>query len=276
MQQVAVILPAAGSSGRFLASGGTGDKLMKTVGGKAVLLRAAEAFLGRAEVVQVLVAAPPDRVDDYEAHFGEALRFQGGAIVPGGRIERWDTVKEALKHVDPLCTHIAVHDAARPMVSEALVGRVFEAAKQRPAVIPGLAVSDSLKRAGEPVQAEADVADLILGGEAGGGLTLRPVHEAVDRSGLIAVQTPQVFERDVLVEAYAKLEAGELDPAGITDDAGLVQAMGVEVVAVEGEATNLKVTRVDDLTLCEALCKTHEQAAQQDAVKRLFGDDDDD
>jgi 2-C-methyl-D-erythritol 4-phosphate cytidylyltransferase len=121
-----------------------------------------------------------------------------------------------------------------------------------PAVIPGLAVADTLKRVSEEtVRAEAEdaVADLILGEAAEAATSKgRFVQGTVDRTNLVAVQTPQIFEIGLLRRAYA-----QADLSGATDDAGLVERLGEKVLVVDGEFRNLKITVPDDLSLMRTM-----------------------
>jgi 2-C-methyl-D-erythritol 4-phosphate cytidylyltransferase len=245
--RVSVIIPAAGSSRRYGM-----DKLGQDLGGRALLLRTVELFTKRDEVRSIIVAGPPDDLDAFRDRFGAQLGFHGVQIVAGGRVERWETVKNALAAVPADATHVAVHDAARPGASDELIGRVFEAAKVHPAVIPGLAVADTLKRVGEEaVRAEEEdaVADLILGESAEAATSKgRVVQSTVDRTNLVAVQTPQVFEIGLLRRAYA-----QPDLSGATDDAALIERLGEKVVVVDGEFRNLKITVPADLSLMRTM-----------------------
>jgi 2-C-methyl-D-erythritol 4-phosphate cytidylyltransferase len=245
--RVSVIIPAAGSSRRYGM-----DKLGQDLGGRALLLRTVELFTKRDEVRSIIVAGPPDDLDAFRDRFGAQLGFHGVQIVAGGRVERWETVKNALAAVPADATHVAVHDAARPGASDELIGRVFEAAKVHPAVIPGLAVADTLKRVGEEaVRAEEEdaVADLILGDSAEAATSKgRVVQSTVDRTNLVAVQTPQVFEIGLLRRAYA-----QPDLSGATDDAALIERLGEKVVVVDGEFRNLKITVPADLSLMRTM-----------------------
>ena len=232
--RVAVIVPAAGSGHRF----GAGDKLAADFGGRPVLLRSVEPFTKRDEVDAIIVAGPPDDLEGFQDRYGAQLGFLGGTVVEGGRRERWETVLRALEAVPEGCTHVAIHDGARPLVDDDLVGRVFEAGRTRPAVVPGVPVRDTLKRCGEEVfeAAERDATvDAILGlddDEAAGDILggspeepapppghqvgAREIQETVSRVGLHRVQTPQLFDIELLRRAYAQ---PELD--GATDDAML-------------------------------------------------------
>lgn len=222
------------------------------LGGRALLLRTVELFTKRDEVRSIIVAGPPDDLDAFRDRFGAQLGFHGVQIVAGGRMERWETVKNALAAVPNDATHVAVHDAARPGASDELIGRVFEAAQVHAAVIPGLAVADTLKRVSEEtVRAEAEdaVADLILGESAEAATSKgRFVQSTVDRANLVAVQTPQVFEIGLLRRAYA-----QADLAGVTDDAALIERLGEKVLVVDGEFRNLKITVPNDLALMRTM-----------------------
>jgi 2-C-methyl-D-erythritol 4-phosphate cytidylyltransferase len=245
--RICVVIPAAGSSRRYGM-----DKLGQDLGGRALLLRTVELFTKRDEVRSIIVAGPPDDLDDFRDRFGAQLGFHGVRIVPGGRVERWETVKSALDAVPEDATHVAVHDAARPGASDELIGRVFEAAKVHPAVVPGLPVADTLKRVSEQaVRAEEEdaVADLILGESADAATSKgRFVEGTIDRTNVVAVQTPQVFEIGLLRRAYA-----QADLSGATDDAGLVERLGERVLVVDGELRNLKVTVPADLALMRTM-----------------------
>jgi 2-C-methyl-D-erythritol 4-phosphate cytidylyltransferase len=145
-------------------------------------------------------------------------------MVTGG-VSRADSVRAGLAAVPDDAEIIVVHDAARPLASPSLFTTVVEAVRLDGAscVIPVLPVSDTLKRTS-------------------GGL----VVSTVDREGLVTVQTPQAFAAATLREAHR-------DGGLTTDDAGLVEQMGVAVRTVPGDPRNLKITRHEDLGLAEAL-----------------------
>lgn len=272
---VAVILPAAGLGTRF-GSGQTA-KIELDLDGRAVFLRAIDALreCPRRGITQIILAVNPDAIESFRFKWGDACTFAGVTIVPGGRQERWETVQRALEHVGEGITHVAVHDAARPLVSQALLDRVFDAARRFDAVIPGHPVSATLKRVArfdEDQDRTPDPLAGILGEDATPRVTVQRVVETLDRRDVIEVQTPQVFALPLIRRAYATL--GEHPHA--TDDAMLVEALGHPVHVVEGELTNLKITRPDDLKLAAAIVAMHKpQHAARTARQRLFGDDDD-
>ena len=176
-------------------------------------------FAAHPAVNAVIVVAPVDRLEDAKA-------LTGPDVVAGGAT-RQASVAAGLAALPPDVDLVLVHDVARAFVPAEVIDRVVAALRDgADAVIPTRPVTDTIKRV-----------------DAGGGRVI----ETVDRSTLVAVQTPQGFRRDVLVAAHA---SGATD---ITDDAGLVEALGATVVAVDGADEAFKITRPWDLLLAEAV-----------------------
>ncbi len=274
--RIAVIIPAAGQSKRFLADsplgGKTVSKLDADLDGKPVLLRSVELFTNRPLITQIIVAADPDNLDAFKFRWADKLALLGARIVAGGRKERWETVLNAISALDANITHIAVHDAARPVTSAALIDRVVEAAAKFPAVIPGITVSATVKRT-EPVPAaepSADPIDAILGSAGKSPIDAYRVTETIPRNNLWLIQTPQIFERKLLEKAYAQITAGKANTAAITDDAGLVEALGEAVHVVAGDPLNVKITVPDDLkfALTVQLMRTGRTVSEKLGPKR--------
>jgi 2-C-methyl-D-erythritol 4-phosphate cytidylyltransferase len=225
--KVAVVIPAAGRSTRF---GGREKKPFTLLDGRPVWLRSTELFWTRDDVTKVyLVIAPGDR-EEFRTRFGHLVAFANAELVDGGA-ERFDSVGNALARVPDSVGFVAVHDAVRPLTPGAVIDAVFAAARAHGAAVPAVPVADTLKRV-DPVT------NRVTGTE--------------PRAGLWQAQTPQVFRRDWLAEAYAK--RGEL-PGRITDDAQLVEALGHPVAVVPGSAVNFKITTKDDLDLADAVLK---------------------
>jgi 2-C-methyl-D-erythritol 4-phosphate cytidylyltransferase len=250
--RLAVIIPAAGSSSRFnteaAASGvealGARSKLDEDLGGRTVLQRTIELFNTRPETEAVIVAGPygEEAMAAFRFRHADMLAMLGVTIVRGGASQRWETVKAALDAVPAAATHVAVHDAARPACPPDLIDRVLDAAQRFPAVVPGVEIDSTIKRTGGTVSDEkADPLAGILGVE--DKAPLHAVKETVDRDGLVLAQTPQVFERSLLVRAYAQADMTS------TDDAGLVERLGERVVVVRGDPRNIKITRPVDLDM---------------------------
>ena len=252
---LAVILPAAGFGRRYEAAGGLRHKLDEDLGGKPLLQRTVETFTkfddDDVTISEIIVAGPHDEtaLAEFRQQHADRLGLLSARIVRGGETHRWQTVAAALGQVSETCTHVAIHDAARPCLSFELLRRVLRAARTHPAVIPGLSIHDTVKRTqetGETVGGDDPVA-AILGESAAAKQPLRIVRETPDREGLVLVQTPQVFRLELLRRAYA-----QKDLTG-TDDASLVERLGERVVVVEGEPRNIKVTVPADLALARAI-----------------------
>jgi len=253
--RIAVVIPAAGFSKRY--SQGEEfprSKLDEDLGGRPVLQRTVELFTNHDVVSAIIVAGPADEqaYAQFRARHADKLGLLGVTLCPGGRTHRYETVRNALAAVPSDATHIAVHDAARPCTPPDLIERLFEAAAKYPAVVPGVEASDTLKRvsAREHTDTDIDPLDAILGAAGKVNVIVRMVEETIDRSRVIAAQTPQVFRADLLRRAYA-----QADLSG-TDDAQLVERLGQPVTVIEGDPRNIKITRPVDLALARAILGT--------------------
>ena len=183
----------------------------------------------------VVVAAPPDDRDAVAALLARVLPAAAVRVVAGGE-SRSRSVRAALAVLPDEVDVVLVHDAARPLTPVGLVEAVDAAVRGgHPAVVPALPVVDTVKA----VAPDPD------------GSGVEEVVGTAERAALRAVQTPQGFRRDTLDQAYAAAEAeGALDA---TDDAGLVERLGVPVVVVPGDEQAFKVTRPLDLLLADAV-----------------------
>lgn len=223
----AVILPAAGCSRRF---GGGRDKLFEPLGGQAVIGRAADAFLARPDVGCVVI--PTNQRDRIQPLLPSSSPSGTDARVRfcAGGASRAASVLAALRHVPAAFEWVAVHDAARPLVSQALIDRTFAAARHRGAAVPAMPVSLTVKQASGPLPAR--------------------VERTIPRHTLWSMQTPQAMRRADLLDAY---ERCPIPLAEVTDDTQLLELAGREVWLVEGEERNLKITTASDLRLAEML-----------------------
>jgi len=216
MSAVALVVAA----GRGERLGSSGPKAFVMCGGRAMLEWSIDALKAVPEIGHIVVATPPG----VEAPAGTTGVFGGE--------ERSHSVRAALHHTlagDP----VLVHDAARPLVTPEIVR----------ATLAGLAGG------ADAAIAAAPVADTIKRGAGDDG---RTVAATLDRAGLWAIQTPQVFRRDVLERALAQ---DHEVLAAATDDASLVEAMGGTVRLVESSRENFKVTTPEDLRLADLLLR---------------------
>lgn len=223
----AAIVPAAGASSRF----GDSDKLWAMLCGIPVLARTLKALEETSEVGEIIVAARKDCLDNV-AELGKTYGITKlRAVVRGGNT-REESVKAGLLAVSPEAALVCVHDAARPLATPDLIGRLIRLADTVNAVIPAIPVRDTVKTVRQ------------------GAITSTPKRE-----DLRLAQTPQVFDRHLLEAAILKAEA---DKKNYTDDASAVEALGVCVRVLEGERENIKLTYPEDMAYAELLLKLRE------------------
>ncbi len=229
--RIAVIVVAAGSGTRL---GAPTPKAFVPVGGITLLGRALHSVLGMSEAAQVVVVVPAELVDDATVIAADLAGVASASlsVIAGGET-RQQSVRAGLRMVHPAAQVVLVHDAARALTPTALFERVVAEVDSRGhGVVPGLPVSDTVKR----VDAHSDIV------------------ETVDRSALSAVQTPQGFPKDDLIEAYDR--AAE----EATDDAALVSASGRRVSVVPGDPLAFKITTPWDLRRAEELVSRRDGA----------------
>lgn len=224
MPFLSLIIAAAGQGRRL----GCGDnKVFLPLAGKAMLAYSLAVAGSSPLVDEIIIVTRPGDIPRCRQIAASGGGNKVRAIVAGGA-ERQDSIAAALKAVAPAAEWVAVHDGARPFLTVELLERVIMAARTTGAAIVALPVKETLKQGG------AD------------GL----VTATLDRRGLWSVQTPQVFRREWLDEAYH--EAAQRGWQA-TDDATLVERMGYPVKLVPGEETNIKITTPGDLILAGAL-----------------------
>ena len=226
---VAVVITAAGSGERL---GPGAPKAHRLIAGKPLFWYSLCTFVSIPEISHVIVVARDDELgnvrDSVEAD--EALVFDHCHldVVAGGET-RQESVARGLAALDDQDEFVLVHDAARALVPRSVVESVIAQLKAgREAVIPVVAVTDSMR--------EFDGTD---------------VGAVVPRSHLVAVQTPQGFTRDVVLRAHR--EVGARSGVAATDDASLVELLGIPIVHVDGSPDAFKVTYANDLLLAESL-----------------------
>jgi 2-C-methyl-D-erythritol 4-phosphate cytidylyltransferase len=220
MSLTAAIIVAAGAGERI--AGGTLKQLMPLVDAPMVVW-SARALASVCELL--VVAAPPGREDDVR----EALASVEVHGVVAGGATRQESVWNALEALPDGVARVLIHDAARPCVSPALLGRIVAALDESDAVVPVIPAVDTLVR-----EAENRV-DAIL-----------------DRAHVAAVQTPQAFAVDLITRAHRKARASGFQSS---DDGSLVLALGECVATVRGDRTNIKVTYPEDFAVAEAILK---------------------
>jgi 2-C-methyl-D-erythritol 4-phosphate cytidylyltransferase/2-C-methyl-D-erythritol 2,4-cyclodiphosphate synthase len=237
--RTAALVPAAGRGERL---GPGAPKALRAIGGEPILRHAVRGLLGSGRIDLVVVAAPPTAEGLAEvARILSAVDPDRLLIVPGGAT-RQQSVALALAAVPPECDVVLVHDAARALTPPSTIADVVDAVRAgADAVIPVLPVTDTIKSV-RPRPHPGEGAP-----HAAGSPDHDTVERTVERSALRAVQTPQGFRRELIERAHAA--AGQ----DATDDAGLVEALGLPVAMIPGHVQAFKVTTPFDLVLAEAV-----------------------
>lgn len=220
LQRCGAVIVAAGNASRM---GGI-DKVMAQLGGEPMILRTVRTFNACDAIKEIVVVTRPDLIVPI-SHLCAGLT-KVKAVIAGGAT-RQESVELGLHGLSDKVKLAAIQDGARPLVTWQVIDRVVRAANTYRAAAPAIPVKDTIK--------------VVTGGM---------VKETPDRSTLQAVQTPQVFDIDLLRGALKK---AKLDGAAVTDDCSAVELMGMSVKIVEGDERNLKVTTPMDLKIAELL-----------------------
>ena len=219
------VVIVAGGSGRRMHS--ALPKQFMLLGGIPVVARTINIFAEALPGAEIVVVLPEEHIAMWK---NLAARFDVAVhkCVAGGA-ERFHSVKAGIEALSEDVTSIAVHDGVRALVSKRLIIRAALAIEENDAVIPVIEVVDSYRRVEQ------------------GGSTILP------RSELRIVQTPQIFKSSILRKAYTQ----EFDQA-FTDDASVVEAMGIKITLVDGERTNIKLTTPEDMEWAEWILQREE------------------
>ncbi|MEU1486276.1 2-C-methyl-D-erythritol 4-phosphate cytidylyltransferase [Streptomyces sp. NPDC005752] len=230
--RTAAVIPAAGRGVRL---GPGTPKALRALGGTPMLIHAVRAMAASRAVTLVVVVAPPDGAPEVKNLIADhSLPERTDYLVVPGGATRQESVRRGLDALPDDISVVLVHDAARPLVPVDTVDAVIEAVRDgAPAVVPALPLSDTVKEVEPGAPGEPE-----------------PVLSTPVRARLRAVQTPQGFDRDTLLQAH---KAVAVDGEGATDDAGMVERLGASVVVVPGHEEAFKVTRPLDLVLAEAV-----------------------
>ena len=232
------IIVAAGSSRRMGS-----DKLFEIMAGKPVIAHTIDAFELADSVGEIIVVTRDDRCNEIRKLTCNQSFKKVRAIITGGE-RRQDSVRAGLENLRRDARYIAVHDAARPLVRPEQIERVFEQCRVHGAAALTEPINDTLKR--------ADI-DLV-------------VTDSVDRHQLYAMQTPQIFERAWIEEAYRDVYAKKVS---VTDEVSAVERLGRKVFLVPNDDFNFKITYPRDLPLAEFVLNQRTQHAPGEKLGRL-------
>lgn len=222
------IVVAAGSGTRL---GGNRPKQFLELGGIPIVLHALRQFERCHDINEIVTVLPAEETAGFSSQAKEFGLRKLSRVVAGGET-RAQSVQRGLAVIGE-AEIVAVHDGVRPFVTPEEIARVVQAAKASGAAVLVAPVADTIK-------------------EVEGNRIVR----TVPRNKLRRALTPQCFRLEILRQAYEALDQLEAAGVEVTDESFLVERLGVEIVAVEGSARNVKITREEDLALAEALLKT--------------------
>ena len=224
------IIVAAGDSCRMGF-----DKMFAMIAGRPVIAHTIDAFERASCVDEIIIAARKDRLDEIKTIVRDENLKKVRSIIPGGK-HRQDSVRAGLNRLEAGAIYVAVHDAARPLITAEQIERVFEQCRTHAAASLAEPISDTLKY--------ADNKFFVTG--------------PVDRNQLYAMQTPQVFERRLIEDAYRSVYA---ENASVTDEVSAVERLGRKVILVPNQDLNFKITYPRDLALAEFVLTRRIQAS---------------
>lgn len=220
---LSAIIVAGGSSQRMGF-----DKLFAVIAGEPVIAHAIRAFERATSVGKIVVVGREQWHDEIRRIVSGAGFKKIRAIVPGGE-RRQDSVRAGLDRIDRDAKYVAVHDAARPLITPEQIERAFTQCRVYGAAALAQPVNDTLKRA----------ADLLVVG-------------SVDRHQLYAMQTPQIFERKLIEDAYRGVYA---EDASVTDEVSAVERLGHKIALVLNDDFNFKITYPRDLPVADFILR---------------------
>jgi 2-C-methyl-D-erythritol 4-phosphate cytidylyltransferase len=225
---LSAIIVAGGSSQRMGF-----DKLFAVIAGEPVIGHSIRAFERATAVSEILVVAREQRHDEIRKISSCAGFKKIRAIVPGGE-RRQDSVRAGLDQIDRETKYVSVHDAARPLITPEQIERAFERCRVHGSAALAQPINDTLKRAD---------ADLLVVG-------------SVDRHQLYAMQTPQIFERKLIQDAYRGVYA---ENAFVTDEVSAVELLGHKIALVRNDDFNFKITYPRDLPVADFILRERQK-----------------
>ena len=223
--KIVAILLGAGGSTRMNGV----DKIVAPLLGRPLLEYSLRELADADSIAGIVIVAGEKNADSVYS-VADRIRLDKIIAVCTGGARRQDSVRAGLEQVGD-ATHVLVHDGARPLIDTPLISRAVQAASDHKAAIAAVPVKDTIKIADEKMS----------------------VHKTVPRENLWAVQTPQIFESELLKSAHRSIESD------VTDDASMVEMLGHEVKLFMGSYENLKVTTPEDIAIAETILRSRSQ-----------------
>lgn len=219
-----VVVVAAGSSKRMGS-----DKIMANLGGMPVLARTLKAFENSKLVDEIIVVTKMERIEEIAEACTKYGISKTKKVVCGGK-SRMESALAGVSEIDPKAKLVAIHDGARPLVTDLIIKRTVYSAWEHLSAVPVLKITDTLKELDDE------------------GVVINPV----DREKVVRVQTPQVFSADLIKGALTKAVTENLQ---LTDDCSAMAMMGVKTYTVTGDEDNIKLTTPRDFFIAEAILR---------------------
>ena len=215
-----VVIVAAGTGSRM--NMGINKQFIK-LEGKEIIAYTIEKFYNNSNIEDIVVVVKEDESEFFKKEILDKYNFKNVKIAYGGK-ERQDSVYNGLKLLDEKCDVVLIHDEARPFVSDKIIDKSIEEAKEHKAIVVGVPVKDTIK---------------VIDND-------KNIVDTPNRSVLWAVQTPQTFDYNILIDAYKDAFKNKFYG---TDDAMLVERIGYKVKMLEGSYNNIKITTQEDLNI---------------------------
>ena len=215
-----VVIVAAGTGSRM--NMGINKQFIK-LEGKEIIAYTIEKFYNNSNIEDIVVVVKEDQSEFFKKEILDKYNFKNVKIAYGGK-ERQDSVYNGLKLLDEKCDVVLIHDGARPFVSDKIIDKSIEEAKEHKAIVVGVPVKDTIK---------------VIDND-------KNIVDTPNRSVLWAVQTPQTFDYNILIDAYKDAFKNKFYG---TDDAMLVERIGYKVKMLEGSYNNIKITTQEDLNI---------------------------
>ena len=217
-------------NGVVIVAAGTGSRMNKGINkqfikleGKEIIAYTIEKFYNNSNIEDIVVVVKEDESEFFKKEILDKYNFKNVKIAYGGK-ERQDSVYNGLKLLDEKCDVVLIHDGARPFVSDKIIDKSIEEAKEHKAIVVGVPVKDTIK---------------VIDND-------KNIVDTPNRSVLWAVQTPQTFDYNILIDAYKDAFKNKFYG---TDDAMLVERIGYKVKMLEGSYNNIKITTQEDLNV---------------------------
>ena len=215
-----VVIVAAGTGSRM--NMGINKQFIK-LEGKEIIAYTIEKFYNNSNIEDIVVVVKEDESEFFKKEILDKYNFKNVKIAYGGK-ERQDSVYNGLKLLDEKCDVVLIHDGARPFVSDKIIDKSIEEAKEHKAIVVGVPVKDTIK---------------VIDND-------KNIVDTPNRNVLWAVQTPQTFDYNILIDAYKDAFKNKFYG---TDDAMLVERIGYKVKMLEGSYNNIKITTQEDLSV---------------------------